>query len=567
MRSLLVLLAFGSVALAPVSGHAAITVTIKDGNAVIRTLTAPTAAGQNTTLPLLTCAAPPCSQTIGNFVFEDISAASRARVIKTDGASVDKIELKGVRIRSQVNGRTLKIEYKTADGDLTPLPGNLYPYTATMLGSFVAATGTGAATGCTNPNRTFCARLEVKAQGNTVNLAGSETLASVSVPPISTLSGSLPAGLSDSETIDCGTQGVAGSCRPQLTATLTVFFALKGETLTLPGSAITGNANRATQDEGAVDNCAEISEMGCQDTFVVHTAADQNLKAVPTAPRPGTEVRAGRSVAVQFELHRPTQTVAAESLTLLALDPGAAGLSTGDQAAASRSFLAFVPSPIRPAALKTLIFDYDVIVDGQFSDCVDGSLRVEITFARDELVEGPIVILLGSAPGFDTDCRLAGLSGVNLLKNRELRADATAMGSNCCDAPCCVLGRVGGLDKRRVRSVSFILEGRAGIDQKVVLRRAQVNDFVFTPTASVDFARSCELPADGRSIRISKPADPGQEFVVGDEDIRGSGCSLGARVNTDLLAPAPGVITTYRAELCVSGRCLRDFVEFDVRGE
>jgi hypothetical protein len=568
MRSLLTLLVFGVVSLTAVPGHAAFTVSIKEGSTTIRTLSAASPPGQTTTLFLLTCATPPCSQKIGNFTFEDISATNRARFIKTDGASVDKVEFKGVRVRSLVNGKKLTVQYQTADGDLTPLPGNLYPYTATMFGSFVAASGTGAAAGCTNPNRTFCVRLEVEANGNTVNLSGSEILASVSVPPISTLTGSLPAGLSDSETINCGTQGVAGSCRPQLTATLVAFFDVKGETLTLPGSAITGNGNRATQDEGGVDLCADISEMGCQDAFLLFTATAQNFKAVPKSPRADAVINAGRAVELRFELQRPTQIVPADKVTLIALDPGSAEMGAGDQAAASRAFLAFVPADLTPTQLRTLIFDYDVIVDEEFSDCVDRSLRVEITFDRpDGRVEGPVVIALGSAPDFGSGCKDAGLSGLDLLDNHDRRADTTALGNRCCTEPLGLMNRLGGADGRRVRSVSFVLEARPGIDQKVELRRAEVNASVFTPVETTGFVRSCEVPANGRTIRITKRTGPdaGREFVVPDEDVKKGTCALQAKVNTNLLEPDPGGLTTYRAELCVSGRCLVDFVEFDVR--
>jgi hypothetical protein len=558
---------FGVVALTAVPGHADFSVTIREGSSkVLRTLSAPSAPGQNTTMFLLNCGSPPCSQTLGNFRFEDISATNRARFIKTDGASVDKVEFKGARIRANADGKKLTIIYRTADGDLTPLAGNLYPYTATLFGSFVGASGTGAASACSNPNRNFCIRLEVEANGNTVNLTGSEVLASVSVPPISTLSGSLPAGLSDSESINCGTQGVDGSCRPQLTATLVAFFDLRNETLTLPGSAITGNSNRAVQDEGAVDLCVDIVEMGCQDAFQLFTAATQNFRAVPRSPDPGQVINFPRNVSLQFELERPTQTVPADKVTLIALDPGSSDMSSGDQAAAARAFVAFVPADLRPGRLDSLVIDYDVIVDGQFSDCVDRSLRVEVTFERAGAIEGTAVIALGSAPDFTSHCQGAGLSGVDLLQNRDSRADLSDLGKGSSEAPCCFLNRIGGADNRRVRSVSLVLENRPGIDQKVEVRRIQVNDLVFTPTESIDFARSCDVPLNGRTIRITKRSGPGagEEFVVPDEEIRSGSCALKANVDTELLAPDPGGVTTYRAELCVSGRCLLDFVEFGV---
>ena len=117
--------------------------TTTQGTFTLRTLTLASPPGPTpTTLFLLSCPTPPCTETLGGFTFQDISAASRARVIKTDGASVDKVELKGLRVTLNVDGiRVLTIEYETQPGDLTAIPGNIYPYTAALLGTFTSSTG------------------------------------------------------------------------------------------------------------------------------------------------------------------------------------------------------------------------------------------------------------------------------------------------------------------------------------------------------------------------------------------------------------------------------------------
>jgi hypothetical protein len=450
------------------------------------------------------------------------------------------------------------------------VPGNLYPYTAALSGSFVKSTG-GAPSICTVTTQPFCVKLEVQTNGNTVNLVGSETLASVSVPPIVTLSGGFPSNLSDSEDITCGTLGVEGSCQPTFKVTLTA-KGNTGDKLTLPGSAVTGGATVPSHLGGVVELCLAFGlEIGCGNSFVAFTATAQSLKAVPKAPREGI-VLTGRTTTLGFELHRPTATEPVDALEMIAL--GDFGVPVdADEESSTRSFLSFVPLDLKPKDLKTLIYDYDFVVDAQNADC-NGSFFVEI-----ELVDrtppprslfapgGKLVLPLGDAPDYTNGCGSDVWSGVNLVTDPTRRVDETGvLFGKCCNTLAGALQRINGADGWFIKSVSLVLEGLSGVNQKALVRRAQVNNFVFEPAATTDFVRDCATPRNGRTFRIIKLTGPGagDRFEVPDEDITSS-CQLRGTVDLDGLQPDVPGDTDYFAQLCISGRCLPDGVHFTVR--
>jgi hypothetical protein len=553
-------------------------VSIKQGTTVLKTLSTPSPAGQTTTLFLLSCATPPCSQSFAsNFKIEDISATSRARIVKTDGATVDKIELKGIKVTA-LGSKTLVIEYSTDAGDLTATAGNLYPYTAALVGSLVKSTG-GASAQCTLVNNPFCVKLEVRANNNTINVTGSESLASVSVPPITTLTGAFPAALADSENIDCGTLGVAGSCTPFFTATLTAKMNLNDK-LTLPGSAINASSTIPVHQGGLIDICVDPigDELGCANAFVSFTASAQSLLAVPKSPRANTIVT-GRSVNIAFDLQRPTEIVPADSISMIALGTPTE-ISDLEDTVSSRSYVAFIPDDLKPNRITNLTAEYDVIVDGDFVDCSNASLRFEITFEdRDPKLPaprlvGPILVPLGLAPDFKSNCKDASatLSGFNLLLDTAKRVDETGiLNGKCCSTLLGALRRINGVDSLRVRSVALVLKALPDVDQKVELKSLRVNDFEFEPVATTGFA--CDTaPKNGRTFLIRKLTGPGagDTFLIPDASITTSGkCQLKTTIQVATLNPDPATDTPtdtqYTAELCVSGRCIPEVLPFTVR--
>jgi hypothetical protein len=565
MRSLIVALAGFVLVLTTASGaSAALSVTFKDGSTTLLSKSASSPAGQNTTLFLLSCATPPCSTTFGNFRFEDLSATSRARVVKTDGASVDKVELKGLRITALAGSRTLTASYQVALGDLTAISGNLYPYTAALAGSFTGSTGTGAANACTTTTSTqpFCVKLAVVANGNTINVAGSETQASVSVPPIATLSGVFPTGLSDTETIQCGTVNVAGSCRPTLQATLTARFNRAGERLTLPGSGVSANSNRPVHQEGQIDLCSDLEDLACTNSFVAFTSQTQDYQASMVEPKPNRSGLVPRrsNITVSFDVLRPTTTVPAPTYPLVALGSADPLRSEGDEAVSARAFVAFVPTEMRLRDLTMLLYDYAVVVGDGFADCQDGSFRIDITLA-DETGEPRHVLklYLGQADDLGNGCSLAALSGTNLLDDDTRRVDTSTLpDGRCCFRLSYLVSTLGGKDSPIVRSISLVLESRDGIDQKVDLRAVQVNGFSFLPEVAAGFERTCDPPLQGRTIRLIKQSGPGagDTILIPDSAIATKSCRLQTKVPLTQLAPDPGP-TTYRAELCINGRCLQ----------
>jgi hypothetical protein len=210
--------------------------------------------------------------------------------------------------------------------------------------------------------------------------------------------------------------------------------------------------------------------------------------------------------------------------------------------------------------LTMLLYDYEVKVGDGFADCQDGSFRIDITLA-DETGEPRHVLklYLGQADDLGNGCSLAALSGTNLLDDDTRRVDTSTLpDGRCCFRLSYLVSTLGGKDSPIVRSISLVLESRDGIDQKVDLRAVQVNGFSFLPEVAAGFERTCDPPLQGRTIRLIKQSGPGagDTILIPDSAIATKSCRLQTKVPLTQLAPDPGP-TTYRAELCINGRCLQ----------
>jgi hypothetical protein len=552
--------------LLPAVAHADLVVTIQDGSTTVRTRSRSAPAGQNHTLFLLSCATPPCTETLGGFVFQDLASDNRARIVKADGASVDKLELRGLRVRALSGGRTLRIVYSTDAGDLTSIVGGTYPYTAVLAGSFTSATGVGPASACVNTSLTFCVQQTLIANGNTVNLSGSESIATVSVPPISTLSGVFPTGLSDTESIPCGTPSVAGTCQPALRGRLTARFDRANETLVLPGSATNASANQRTQEGGEIAICADLTDkLACGNRYIAFTAAGEDFRAVFRKPESDTRNVSNLStIPFAVEFLRPASREPAESLPLIALGAGATDVTDVDADLGGRSFLGIVPG-LRLRDLHTLAYRFAVTTDDDFSDCEQGSLHVLIEVTEsDGTPVGTARVLLGSPPDFRSGCSTAGLSDVDLVDDRAARVDTTGLpNGGCCTTFSNFQNRYGS-QNRRIRAISLVLEKVAGLNQKTEVFWASVNGVIFSPTIATDFTPVCDHPAEGTAIRVTKLTGPDAGYTATLEPLESIGCQLRIHAPIGDLQPDVGG-TDYRAELTLNGRILQESYFFSLR--
>jgi hypothetical protein len=298
-----------------------------------------------------------CSRTISvggaTFTIRDISTANRARVYRVDGLSSDILNLAGLSAVSSgatppttASPVTLKISYASSSTEFTPLPYNLYAYTAAMSGTFFKATGA-AASACAST--TPCVTLKLNANNVTVNQFGDNAVATVNVPPIAATGGTFgpPNNPSETKSIPCGTSGLASSCKPSLQGELTAIYMGTTETLRIVGGAAVGGSHRPTTAGGVTD------------TFV-----DEAVPEFVNEPVPVNFLRYDQAATLQATLVQDGQ-----------LFPKAGGSGQMPLWWNLKKVDGFTTSPDEPTVLRSIVSNADLFDDGAYVSSVPTNLK------------------------------------------------------------------------------------------------------------------------------------------------------------------------------------------------
>jgi hypothetical protein len=613
--------------------HAAIFLKISDGTTTVDGLVTATRGGltlrkvspaptgtANVTdvLNVLTCPAPPCTVHFPSgattptppagttFTFQDVSAASRARVEKFDsGASADRVSFKGVKITSRVAGRVLTITYGVQSGDLRDLTttSGSYTGTAALTGTFKTAAGL-KASACNNgltaaDVSNFCLRLSVALNGTTLNGAGASAVATVSVPCNNAFPTTNPCGTNGSYTAALGSFtgvndnksiGCASPCRPTQVGTMTAEFNATGDVLQLTASANGAMANVADEAGGGEEVLLTLADELGANRWTTYTATAEPCRALPQPPM-GDELGdvsnpspdATRPVKFRLEcgVLAPLATSGAEAAVDLVsiVDPaeGVLAGSAGTRNDASRA--AFLPaSGLKLKNVDTLKLNFEVVVglspsgdstlgDLTFSDCANGSIRVELELVKsDGTPAGTAKVYLGDDPytNFKSGCSevYPPLSGANLVNNPSKRVDASGLVYGLAE-PCCITfkklqyGARGNLLVRRI--VLVVDQGQPSTspaNYKVRLLDGNVNGITALVALQVPtgFEPVTNLSTNGVSIVIRKLTGPtpGIVKVIPGSQIRITGPQFHVNVKNTELNPDVGG-SEYAVNLCLNG--------------
>jgi hypothetical protein len=514
------------------------------GNLVLSKLSpAPTGTLDATdTLNILSCAAPCAvgfpSGTINGaqgdtFLIQDVALNNRARVTKLDsGTSSDRVSLSGVKITSRLPStgtytpKVLTITYGTQNLDLralTPTQAASYFVSAAFSGSFksgatkASACKQGTATTDMDDASDACLRLSVAMNGTSVDGQGNTVSATVAVACSNAFPTLNPCGTNGSWTPSLGTfTGVndgrslscPSACSPSQVATLTAKFNGANEVLQLTASLNGVISNVMDQDGGVEEAAIALADEVSLNRWVT-TSTNELCRAVPKAPTTNDtrNITNKSSLPVSFEYWCGQYAPAGEagvplvSLADSGLIPGAAGAKY----MASRETFLPAPGTLQFKAIQTLTLKYLVATDREqsptdtrldslvhYSDCVDGSIRLEIQLVDGSGVDkGTMKVYLGNDPNnnYKTNgCQAFAASfpggNVDIRNNPDARVDASGIAVNNPPA-CCVTfgslqnGTIGNLFVRRAglivdRGLSGDLEG---LNFKVTFFSGVVNAF------------------------------------------------------------------------------------------
>ena len=440
-------------------------------------------ADTTTTLNILTCATRPCTvffpsgaatqQAGDTFKIQDVASTNLARVEVLDSfSSSDRISFKGVKFTSIVTGKVLTVTYGTQGPPAIPV-GDLRALTSTQASSyFVSAAFSGSfktsaglrATACKagtvstdmDTADEACARLAVVLNGTGVDGQGNTVSSTIAVACNNAFPTVNPCGTNGSWTAATGTfTGVndgrslscPSTCSPAQVATLTGRFNGANEVLTLTAS-LNGVMSNVHDQNGGIEEAALalLGEVGLN-RWVTTSATSELCKAVPKAPATNDtrNITNGSSLPISFEYWCGQYSSAGAagvplvSLADSALLPGAAGAKY----MASRE--TFLPTPpagqntgLQFKKITTFTLSYDVVTTPEtdprlgtvnYSDCVDGSIRVEIQLVDSGGVDkGTMKVYLGSdsTSNFKNLCN-AFAGNVDILNNPNARVDATSI--------------------------------------------------------------------------------------------------------------------------------------------
>ena len=434
------------------------------------------------------------------FIIQDASATNLARVTKLDsGTSSDRVSFSGVKITSRVAGKVLTVTYGIQTGDLrtlTATQASSYFVSAAFSGSFKTLGGTGVrATACKLGTATTdmddasdaCVRLSMVLNGTGVDGQGNTVSATIAVAcnnQFATLNpcgtngswtGATGAfsGVNDGRSISC-----PNGCTPAQVGTLTAKFNGANETLQLTNS-LNGVMSNVTDQDGGVEEAAlALADEVSLDRWVTTSANSEKCKAVAKAPTTNDtrNITNKSSLPISFEYwcgqYSPAGPagVALVSLAENALIPGAAGAKY----MASRETFLPAPGTLLFKNIQTFTLNYQVAANVTevpdtrldlpvtYSDCVDGSIRVEIQLVDGSGVnKGTMKVYLGNVANnnYKTNgCQdfAASFPGgnVDIRNNQDARVDASGIAVNNPPA-CCVTfgslqnGQIGNLFVRR----------------------------------------------------------------------------------------------------------------------
>lgn len=535
-------------------------------------------ADTTTTLNILACTTPPCTvlfpsgtafssgEALPNplpagttFKIQDVSSTNRARIEVLDAAtSSDRVSFKGVKFTSLVAGKTLTVTYSTASGDLralTSAQAASYFVSAAFSGSFKTSTGL-RATACKagtvstdmDDSTDACARLSVTLNGTGVDGQGNSVSATVAVACSNAFPTLNPCGTNGSWTATTGTfTGVndgrslscPNTCSPSQVATLTGKFNGANEVLQLTAS-LNGVMSNVTDQDGGVEEAAIAlaDEVGLN-RWVTTSPKDELCKAVAKSPLKSDtrNITSGASLPISFEYWcgkyspvAPNTGVPLVSLADSALIPGAAGAK---YMASRETFLPAPPTQSGPQLgllfkqINTLTLAYQVATTQEqnptdtrldslvtYSDCVDGSIRLEIQLEDSGGVDkGTMKVYLGANSPFTSGCAAFAGIAVDIRNNGDARVDASNIAVNNPPACCVTFGSLqnGQIGNLFVRKIAFIVDrGVSGVDSdlnfKATFFDGNVNGITALSSLRVvtDFVRVTPTSTNGVYIVITK---------------------------------------------------------------
>ena len=462
------------------------------------------------------------------FIIQDVSATNLAKVTKLDsGTSSDRVSFSGVKITSRVAGKVLTITYGTELGDLrvlTSSQASSYFVSAAFSGSFKTSAGL-RATACKagtvstdmDDSTDACARLSVTLNGTGVDGQGNTVSATVAVACNNSFPTLNPCGTNGSWIATTGTfTGVndgrslscPSTCSPVQVATLTGKFNGTNEVLQLTASLNGVMSNVMDQDGGVEEAAIALADEVSLDRWVMTSAQSERCRAVPKAPTTNDtrNITNKSSLPISFEYwcgqYSPAGPAGVPLVSLAdnALIPGAAGAKY----MASRETFLPAPGTLQFKGIQTLTLNYQVAADVtevadtrldlpvMYSDCVDGSIRVEIQLVDGSGVDkGTMKVYLGNDANnnyktYGCQAFAASFPGgnVDIRNNPDARVDASGIAVSNPPA-CCVTfgslqnGTIGNLFVRRAgivvdRGLSGDLEG---LNFKVTFVSGALNAF------------------------------------------------------------------------------------------
>jgi hypothetical protein len=537
------------------------------------------------------------------FIIQDVSSANLAKITKLDsGTSSDRVSFSGVKFTSRVAGKVLTVTYGTETTDLRSLTtqqASSYFVSAAFSGSFktsggLRATACKAGTVATDMDTAAeaCARLSttlngtgVDGQGNTVSatIAVACNNAFPTVNPCGT-NGSWTAatgaftGVNDGRSLSC-----PSTCSPAQVATLTGRFNGANEVLQLTASLNGVMSNVMDQDGGVEEAAITLADEVGLNRWVTTSPKDELCKAVPKSPTTNDtrNITNNSSLPISFEYwcgkYSGVAVDAGIPLVSLAdtdLIPGAAG------AKYMTSREAFLPAPgsLQFKKITTLTLNYQV-AEGQeqspidtrfdslltYSDCVDGSIRLEIQLVDDTGVnKGTMKVYLGSSTApvpFKSGCTSFD-GAVDILNDPGARVDASQILVNNPPA-CCVRfgslqnGQIGNLFVRKI--VFTVGRPESGdtedLNFKATFFDASVNGITAQSSLKVatDFVRVTPTSVNGVYIVITQlqGANAGVVKVIPPRDIVINGGKFTTSVKVvDIFAESGA---PYAISLCPNG--------------
>lgn len=441
----------------------------------------------------------------------DISKDNRARVYLDDSQSSDLLNVAGLLASSgtgAISAATqvkLTITYSSILNEFQALTGGLYAYTAAMSGNFFNSAG-GRASACTLPTP-LCLTLKLTANGITVNQFGDNAVATVNVPPIDSAGGFGPtANPNETKSVNCGTVGVALSCKPSLQGQLVALYNGQNETLRVVGGAAVGGSHRPITAGGMTDTFIDVAVpeyVVPQNVFVDYTQAP-TLKA--TLVQDGgrfPNLQEGSNVPLWWNLDNVTGFITTPTTLLRSIVSNADVFDDG----AHVSFVSSQQAQVRD--IKSIVAVYNWVTD----NCSD-ALFVELQLAT--VVPPATVPQVIKIPlGCDS-------SGDNLVADGTIVQLPNGSSTNFKS----MLTQFGGTNLRAV-SV-FLTKNTVNQDQEVELTSFTIGafktTFARTTSESPVFAENqlwCDFPGVNEFMMRVTPVDAngdpaGPSFIWGD---------------------------------------------------